>query len=111
MDFTLKTFRTFLGALLDRNYRFVMLTSYLEHSSVQQNSFNSFAASVKDQQFINSPNQEIIILRHDVDLHPQNALQTALIEHELEIKGTYYFRVVPKSFNLRIMQKIAGLGH
>lgn len=55
--------------------------------------------------------QEIIILRHDVDCLPHFALQTALIEHELGIKGTYYFRVVPESFDLKIMQKIAGLGH
>ena len=36
-------------------------------------------------------------LRHDVDLLPQNSYQTALIENELGLKATYYFRCVPES--------------
>ena len=35
-------------------------------------------------------------LRHDVDLLPQNSYQTALIENELGLKATYYFRCVPE---------------
>lgn len=55
--------------------------------------------------------QQICILRHDVDRLPQNSLATAKIENELDIKGTYYFRIVPKSFDKNIIKKIADLGH
>lgn len=63
------------------------------------------------QQINKSTNQQQIILRHDVDRLPQNALQTAKIEYELGIKGTYYFRIVPESYNPKIMEQIAALGH
>lgn len=52
-----------------------------------------------------------VLLRHDVDLKPQNSLQTALIEHELGWKATYYFRAVPESWDEDIIRKIASLGH
>lgn len=52
-----------------------------------------------------------ISLRHDVDLRPENSLQTALIEHELGWKATYYFRAVPESWDEEIIKKIADLGH
>ena len=51
------------------------------------------------------------IIRHDVDKKPQNALIMAGIEQELGISSTYYFRTVPDSFNLRIIQKIHDMGH
>jgi len=53
----------------------------------------------------------LIILRHDVDLKPQNSLATAIIENKLGIQGTYYFRMVPESFDIDIINKIADLGH
>lgn len=52
-----------------------------------------------------------VILRHDVDLKPQNSLKTALIENELGWKATYYFRAVPESWDEDIIGKIAALGH
>ena len=52
-----------------------------------------------------------VLLRHDVDLKPQNSLQTARIEHELGWKATYYFRAVPESWDEDIIRKIASLGH
>ena len=55
--------------------------------------------------------QKTIILRHDVDLLPQNSLRFAQIQHELGIKGTYFFRIVPQSFHSQIIGQIANLGH
>lgn len=52
-----------------------------------------------------------IILRHDVDRLPQNALEMAKLEIEFGIKGTYYFRIVPESFDEKVITKIAELGH
>lgn len=51
-----------------------------------------------------------IILRHDVDRDPQNALAMARLEYEYGIKSTYYFRY-PHTFNIIIMKKIFSLGH
>lgn len=52
-----------------------------------------------------------IMLRHDVDLKPQNSLATAKIEHELGWKAVYYFRAVPESWDEKIIREIAALGH
>lgn len=52
-----------------------------------------------------------VILRHDVDLKPQNSLDTAMLEHELGRKATYYFRAVPESWDESIILEIASLGH
>ncbi|HOR02693.1 MAG TPA: hypothetical protein PLM19_01655 [Candidatus Syntrophosphaera sp.] len=50
-------------------------------------------------------------LRHDVDKMPQNALDFARLEHEMGISASYYFRIVPQSFNPKIIKEIASLGH
>lgn len=55
--------------------------------------------------------ERFLILRHDVDLKPQNSLATAKIEHDLDINGSYYFRMVPESYNVDIIKEIASLGH
>lgn len=52
-----------------------------------------------------------VILRHDVDLLPTNSLLFAYIQQQAGIQGTYYFRIVPNSFNPRIIEQIARLGH
>ena len=88
MDFTLRTYSAFLKALISKNY-----------------TFQTF------RQFIEIPNPKVVILRHDVDLLPQNSLVTARIEHELGICGSYYFRIVPESFDVGIIKAIAEMGH
>lgn len=55
--------------------------------------------------------KKVMVLRHDVDRLPQNSLATALIQSELGVKGSYYFRVVPGSFQPRYIQQIRDLGH
>ena len=52
-----------------------------------------------------------IVLRHDVDLRPQNSLATARIEAELGWKAVYFFRAVPESWDERIIREIAALRH
>ena len=42
---------------------------------------------------------------------PANSLHFAQIQHELGIKGSYYFRIVPQSFNPKTIEEIAKLGH
>jgi len=52
-----------------------------------------------------------IILRHDVDSLPQNSFIFARIQAELGIAGTYYFRMVPQSYNEAIIKEMVQLGH
>lgn len=52
-----------------------------------------------------------IILRHDVDRKPENALRMAKLEHELGVRSTYYFRCVPVSFDANMIRQISEMGH
>lgn len=89
MDFTLQTYTELLRALLESEYQFIPYKDYNPKS----------------------PHQKTVILRHDVDMRPYNSYRTALIENELGIRGTYYFRIVKESFDRDIIKKIAALGH
>jgi len=88
MDFTKKIYNELLQTLIDQNY-----------------TFQTF------KEFLISPNKRSIILRHDVDLLPKNSLRFAKTQSELGIKGSYYFRVVPESWDENIILEIANLGH
>lgn len=65
------------------------------------------------EEYINNQHQpeNIIILRHDVDRFPANALRMAELEHRLGIYSTYYFRHTSNVFKPSIIQQIARLGH
>ncbi len=88
MDFSLETYKKLLETLLKKNYKFQTFKDYLNH-----------------------PDEKVVILRHDVDKLPNNSLKTSIIENELGIQGTYYFRIVPDSFDKKIILKIHNLGH
>ena len=78
-----------LLAFLDAGYQIVDVNSFL--------AIHSFG--------------KCIILRHDVDELPQNALKMAEAEKELGVNATYYFRRVPKSDHPDTIRKIAAMGH
>ncbi len=88
MDFTIKVYEQLLMALKNNAYSFQTVNEFLK-----------------------SPDERVIILRHDVDLLPENSLRFAEIQNEFGIKGTYYFRAVPESWDEEIILKIASLGH
>lgn len=52
-----------------------------------------------------------ILLRHDVDRKPQNALRIAQLENEYNISSTYYFRTAKGVFQPEIIRRISDLGH
>ena len=60
---------------------------------------------------LNGYNFESLTLRHDVDQRPANSLRTAKIEAKKGLKGIYYFRSVPQSWNEEIICQISKLGH
>lgn len=88
MDFTLTKYKNLLLALKSKGFIFERFDEYIEKSSIAS-----------------------ILLRHDVDRKPQNSLATAIIENKLGIQGTYYFRMVPESFNVDTIKQVADLGH
>lgn len=89
MDFTINTYFNLLSQLIDKGYKFITYEKYC----------------------IEKHPNKFVILRHDVDLLPYNSLRIAEIEAELGVKGTYYFRAVPKSWNENVIRRISELGH
>ncbi len=61
--------------------------------------------------FIQNPKEKVLILRHDVDRLPENALTMARMENEVGVKGSYYFGMVKESFDEDIIKQIAEMGH
>jgi len=113
MDFTQTTYKTLLETLKLRDFSFLTFESYLY---LYRSSAVSSVALAKEGNHSLSSSQitghsSLILLRHDVDRLPQNSLKLAQLEHSLGIKGTYYFRVVPESYDPDIMHKIVDLGH
>lgn len=56
------------------------------------------------------PTSGFVILRHDIDRKPLNALKMAELESKLGVQSTYYFRY-PYTFKPEIIEKIHELGH
>jgi hypothetical protein len=84
-DFTLDKYEGLCLALLDSGYTPLTVYSYLEGQKKKSN--------------------KLVVLRHDIDRRPGNALRMAELEHELGIQSTYYFRV-PYTFKPDIIGKI-----
>lgn len=88
MDFTLIVYKELLLALQSQSYSFQPLA-----------------------EFLLKPNPKSIILRHDVDLLPENSLRFAQLQAALAIKGSYFFRAAQESWDEDIIKEIAMLGH
>lgn len=89
MDFTLKTYKRLLQSFMDKGYAIQPFADYLTKPA----------------------EGKVLVLRHDVDLKPQNSFAIAKIEYELGVKSSYYFRAVRESWDENIILEIARLGH
>jgi hypothetical protein len=92
LDFNLQVYRDLLETLISQEYLFITFSNYVEKSEVGDISSE-------------------IILRHDVEQKYENALQFAIIQNQLGIIGTYFFRILPNSFQPEIVKQISDLGH
>ena len=90
IDFTFKIYTQLLKTALDYDYKII--------------SFEKFLSGTNGL-------EKTIILRHDVDKKPENSFKVALIEKQLGVISSYYFRIVKKSNKPDIIKKIANLGH
>ena len=88
MDFTQNIYRELLASLLKSGY-----------------SFQTF------EEFVTKPEQKVVVLRHDVDKLPKNAVNLANIEKDLGIKASYYYRIVKQSNVPELIEKVKDLGH
>ncbi len=52
-----------------------------------------------------------VILRHDVDRKPENALDFARMEAEYDATSTYYVRTVDETFDPWLLDSLESLGH
>ena len=63
------------------------------------------------------PEDDIFLIRHDIDISPQAALNMARLEHQLGIRTSYYVRLHAPFYNAfeeetcRVLSEIAALGH
>lgn len=89
MDFTIKTYELLLRSFISAGYSILGYSTFIR----------------------TAPQGKYIILRHDVDELPTNALKMARIENKLGIRATYYFRIVRKSNAPEIIKEIVSLGH
>ncbi|PID28822.1 MAG: hypothetical protein CSB55_03465 [Candidatus Cloacimonadota bacterium] len=70
-----------------------------------------------DFSFFNSVSDYSVILRHDIDISPQLALQMAKTENDLGVKSTYFFMLRSPFYNVfsrannEIIKAIISLGH
>ncbi len=88
-DFTRSIYKKLLSTLLDTGYEFYVLEDLCGGEM----------------------NEPYIVLRHDVDRNPGNALRMAEIENAMGIKATYYFRIVKKVYDPSVIKKISSMGH
>jgi len=59
----------------------------------------------------NYKERKIVILRHDIDRQPINALNMAKLENDLGVNASYYFRIVKESYDENIIKQIAEMEH
>ena len=93
IDFTLETYHSLIKSLIFPNYKFLTAEEYFSHSVSASHSHS------------------VVIMRHDIDRKPHNALRMAKLENELGVTATYYFRTIPKTFKPDIIKEIASLDH
>ena len=87
-DFSVAIYQRLLDSLLESGYDFQTFSDYLE-----------------------APRRRTVMLRHDVDDRKLHSLAFARIQKEKGIAGTYYFRMVPESFDEEVIREILDLGH
>jgi len=87
-DFTIEKYGSLCHTLIDAGYTPMTVHQYLKGDS----------------------DGRIVVLRHDVDRRPGNALQMAEFEHTLGFHATYYFRH-PYTFIPMTIERISSLGH
>jgi hypothetical protein len=88
-DFSLVAYRHYLELLVQSGAQFLTFEQFIESG---ESSFERY-----------------VLLRHDVDRKPTNALAMAKVEAALNVSATYYFRIT--TIDDEIIKQILELGH
>ncbi len=109
MDFNFKIYTQLLQSLQNAGFFF---QTFAEYITQETNSLPESQPRYHDPTPPHAPTHpRKIILRHDVEARYENALQMARIQYKMGIRGSYYFRFLPKSYSTEIIKEIADLGH
>jgi hypothetical protein len=92
LDFTLSYYKNLCLNLRGLGYNFLTLQTFVMNEK-------------------SSEKKKCIVMRHDVDRFPRNALKMAILENKLGIVSTYYFRHIPSVFKKDIILEIFNMGH
>lgn len=115
LDFTYSTYRDLLEAGLTAEYEFLTVEEYLRRRPAPEQTASVTETGPTTTQPQTDGRGELpekfVILRHDIDRKPRNALSMARLEAEHGIQGTYYVRTIGKTFKPDIIRRIAALGH
>lgn len=91
LDFTLGKYQQLCKTIVDSGYEVKTVRDYLAETPPH-------AAYV-------------VILRHDVDRKPERAVSMAVLERDVGLSSTYYFRSTRGAFKEEIIKKIDSLNH
>lgn len=89
-DFTFEAYKLYLEAIKESYPEILRFTDY-------------FSLKYTPASFV--------IIRHDVDRKPGNALKMARLENRMGVCSTYYFRTRPHVFKSDIISEISAYGH
>lgn len=91
LDFSLNKYQRLLEKIIKSKYSILNVKKYFEIE--------------------NDLPEKFVVLRHDVDSEPIYTLKIAILEKNLGIQSTYYFRNKDIDDNKDIILKISNLGH
>lgn len=89
-DFSIEVYKNLLSAINNAGYKVLTIKEYLMQKG---------------------QDDALILLRHDVDRRPENALKMSEAESSFDISSTYYFRFKKNTFKPGIIKKIEKAGH
>ena len=90
MDFTFAKYQELCETIVESEYTTLTFTQYFSPKNIPE---------------------MFVILRHDVDRKPENAMKMAELENSFGISSTYYFRIKEGVYIPEIIKKIANMGH
>lgn len=89
-EFSYDRYADLVDAAVDGGYEFLTVREYLRREDHPE---------------------RFVILRHDVDRKPENALDLARIEADAGVDATYYFRAAEATYEPEIFEAVEALGH
>lgn len=89
-DFSYSKYEEIIAAISQSKYEVITIEDYIKNSSLPE---------------------KFIIIRHDVDLDPFYQVKFAELEHQHQIRTTYYYRFIDKIFKRELIDKVYQLGH